>query len=613
MKQLKALPLGAIRPSGWLERQLRLQASGLTGNLEEVWPDVGPDSGWLGGTGENWERGPYYLDGLVPLAYVLEDDSLKARARKWIEWMLVSQAPDGWFGPRANDDWWPRMVALKVLMQYESATGDPRVVPFISAYFDYQLQHLAEQPLEQWGKARGGENLLAVRWLLERKPSASLETLASLIEAQTYDWDDYFHRDLLQQPATSFSQLSHVVNVAMATKNYAVMAKLAPEASLSRSQSALERLDRFHGQVNGMFSGDEWLAGKSPSAGVETCAVVEFMFSLQCLWREFGDSDFIDRLERVAFNALPAALSADATSHQYHQQPNQVSCTIDRREWTFSSDAANTFGLEPHFGCCTANLHQGWPKFVASLWSIDECGDLVVGTYAPNSVRYGQWRVRLETDYPFNDRLHFYVDEAPENGALNLRIPPWCTTPALSIDDVDVSLGAHNGSVRQRVVAGNTVTLHLPREVRIEGRPRDAIGVLYGPLVMCHSPGEIWQRLPEAEGERPRGAFGDWEVRSRTWWNIALARTTEQSLLVRRVEQKDSADRPFCLSGAPVRLRVAGIPLKDWRIESGSAAPPPYSPAHTEQPLHDYWLIPYGCARLRIAEFPWVTDRPACH
>ena len=109
------LPLGTVRPTGWLRDQLQIQASGLSGHLDETWADVGPNSGWLGGTGESWERGPYFLDGLVPLAYLLDDARLKAKAQKYIDWTLTHQAPDGMIGPTSNNDWWPRMVMLKVL------------------------------------------------------------------------------------------------------------------------------------------------------------------------------------------------------------------------------------------------------------------------------------------------------------------------------------------------------------------------------------------------------------------------------------------------------------------------------------------------------------------
>src|SRR5580704_3031004 len=93
------LPLGSIQPAGWLRQQLEVQASGLGGHLDEIWADVGSNSGWLGGTGESWERGPYFVDGLVPLAYQLDDARLKAKAQKFIDWTLAHQAANGMFGP----------------------------------------------------------------------------------------------------------------------------------------------------------------------------------------------------------------------------------------------------------------------------------------------------------------------------------------------------------------------------------------------------------------------------------------------------------------------------------------------------------------------------------
>ena len=99
------LPLTSVMPREWLLEQLRIQANGLSGHLDEFWPDLGPDSAWLGGSGEGWERGPYYLDGLVPLAYLTGDPKLITKVKKWMEWALTHQTADGWIGPVKNTDW----------------------------------------------------------------------------------------------------------------------------------------------------------------------------------------------------------------------------------------------------------------------------------------------------------------------------------------------------------------------------------------------------------------------------------------------------------------------------------------------------------------------------
>ena len=65
-----------IKPAGWIKKQLEIQADGLSGALDRVWRDV-RDSAWIGGEAEGWERVPYWLDGFIPLAYLLDDEDKK--------------------------------------------------------------------------------------------------------------------------------------------------------------------------------------------------------------------------------------------------------------------------------------------------------------------------------------------------------------------------------------------------------------------------------------------------------------------------------------------------------------------------------------------------------
>ena len=102
--KFRPLPLGHIHPLGWLAQQLRIQADGISGKLDEFWPDV-KESRWFGGDKEAWERAPYWLDGVIPLAYVLDDEvpgarALKAKVTRYMDYIIRHQGDDGWLGPR---------------------------------------------------------------------------------------------------------------------------------------------------------------------------------------------------------------------------------------------------------------------------------------------------------------------------------------------------------------------------------------------------------------------------------------------------------------------------------------------------------------------------------
>ncbi len=608
------LSLGSIRPTGWLEAQLRLQADGLTGHLGEIWPDVGPNSGWLGGSGEDWERGPYYCDGLVPLAYLVGEPDLVELAQRWVDWTLNSQTPDGFFGPRTNDDWWPRMVQLKALTQYQEATGDPRVIPFLERYFAHQLSRLPDRPLSKWGEARGAENALSVMWLHERSGDPSLLKLADLIISQTLDWGRFFVEFPIRDKYTAgFQHLTHVVNVAMGIKEPAVrFLRSGDPRSRDAVYAALANLDRYHGQATGMFSGDEWLAGLGPSQGVELCAVVELMYSLEHVIRILGDSSFADRLERIAYNCLPATITADMRAHQYDQQPNQVLCTVAHRAWTDNGDEANIFALAPNFGCCTANHHQGWPKLVSALWMATPDRGLVTTAYAPCrvSVKQGDAEITIdeETQYPFGDDVLLKIGASrPATFPLLLRVPEWAPGASVTVNGEPQPGFDRPGYsvIRREWRDGDAVVLTFQPRVEAVRRPRGAIAIRRGPLTFALQVGEDWQKLTTRRN--PTEPFDDWEVRPTTPWNYALVVDPRQAERAFRVERLGVGPRPFAADRPPLRIRALARRVPSWDLVDNSAGPVPESPVAADGPVDEVNLVPYGCARLRVTEMPYTS------
>jgi hypothetical protein len=617
------LPLGSVRPSGWLRGQLEGWARGMTGRLDEVWPDVGPANGWLGGDGDVWERGPYWLDGLLPLAHLLEDDRLIAKADRWVEWSLASPRSDGYFGPTgekaqrrtrravAGEDWWPKMVMLKVLQSHHEATGDARVLDLMTNYFRYQLRELPAKPLGHWtwwGRQRGGENLSSVHWLYNRTGDANLLELGALLNEQTERWKGRETHD----PGRW-----HVVNTAMGVKQPGVWyAQSGDPADLAAVHALLDWLTVVHGQPQGIWSGDEELHGTDPGQGVETCAVVEYMFSLEQLLAIAGDLRHAEILERVAYSALPAALSPAFGGRHYFQRPNQVACTLGRRSFTVRHEDDTLIGLETGYGCCTANLHQGWPKFVQHLWYATPDDGLAALVYGPCEVtaRVGDGaEVRLveETDYPFEETVRIRV-RGPDGVRfpLHLHVPSWAEGASLAVAGATQPTPPA-GSVARIERAwrdGDVVELRLPMTVRASRWHENSAALSMGPMLLALGRTERWTTVPD----RKAGPFEAFEIRTGDAWNYGVRQSDLETAgdafeVVRRpvlAQPWAVAGAPGPAGGPPVEVRGVGRRVPEWSLYGVDAGPLPWSPIRNEGPDEEITLVPYGSTKIRLSELP---------
>ncbi|MCK4989801.1 MAG: glycoside hydrolase family 127 protein, partial [Bacteroidales bacterium] len=474
-KKYIELPLGTIRTEGWLLHQLELMRDGMTGHLDEWYPSVvGERNGWLGGDGDGWERGVYWLDGLVPLAWLLEDEGLKEKAMPWIEWTLNSQTETGYFGPvpfeeapeaeaglqkTMRQDWWPKMVMLKVLQQYYEVSGDERVIELMLDYFRFQLDELPNTPLDHWtfwANRRGGDNLMVVLWLYNLTGESFLLELGDLLHKQTFPWTEVFlnedcyegaeldhlypyntrnrypfDKELISRLCTRQLQSFHCVNLAQGIKEPMIRYQQDPDPRyLKAVEKAMSDIRLYHGQPQGMYGGDEPMHGNDPTQGIELCSVVEMMYSLEKMIAISGNTSMMDHLEKIAYNALPTQVTDDFTSRQYFQQANQVMLTRHRHNFYEEDHHGHTdlcYGLVSGFPCCTCNLHQGWPKLVSHLWYATDSGGLAAVVYAPCNITARvaggeEVSIQEETSYPFEDKIRLHISsKAPVSFPLHLR------------------------------------------------------------------------------------------------------------------------------------------------------------------------------------------------
>ncbi len=588
-----------IKADGWLRRQLEIQAEGLSGNLHKIWPDI-RDSAWVGGKCEGWERVPYWLDGFVPLAYLLENEEMIATVKKYIDAILSKQQDDGWICPCKKEmipvyDTWAVQLICKTLKVYYDCSGDERIPEVIYKVLRnyYELLKNKKIKLFGWGKHRWFETFISLNFIYEKYGEEWMKDLAKILSEQGLDYNKV--TDSWKKPSHVWKMNTHIVNLTMMLKSEAVSHSLLGEAYTDNAEALREVLDRYNGTVFEGFTGDEVLSGIDPSRGTELCSVVEQMYSYEEIFAHTGDNKWAERLEVLAFNALPATISEDMWTHQYVQMVNQIACQKTMLMAPFSTNGpeAHLFGLEPNYGCCTANFNQGWPKLALSTF-MHKGNTIINALMLPSVLKTEDVTIRLETDYPFRNKMKYTVD-SQKDFFFVIRIPSFAKNLRVNGED------RRTEDIRLEIKKGETeITVEFETAVELKERPNKLYALKAGSLIFS-VPISYDKKIKEhkRKGVERKFPYCDYQFIPTSPWNYGFAGDDFE------ISYNKVGEIPFSQSCPPVTVK-AKLSQIEWGLKFPYKSVCARVPKSTKPvtAAEEIELCPYGCARLRMTEMP---------
>ena len=626
------LPFGSVRPEGWLKRQTAIEADGLVRHLLDpatfqriLEPCKGTES-------EVTYQGAVYQEGLITLAWTTGDEVFLKRAKASMD-QVLGEDPTilGDTQPKREAIMYARARQTRGFIEYYEATHDPRVIPWLQAFF--RAWGKSDFKMAWWPESATTDLFWVGLWVYDQTGDASILDTIKAKSGFAGKVTDSF----LRFPEGEYEK--HNVVVAWISRLPGALYQLTAEDRYRAATfEGIARREKCFGQIAGRYTGHEHFCrledGRRPTNGTELCGVVEYMYSMEKLFEVFGEVELADRLELLAYNSLPGACTPDMFFHQYDQQANQVNVSVAPRGFD-NSETANLYGMAPHYPCCSYNMHHGWPRLIEHLWMATHDQGLVAVAYGPCRVEAmvadGQRVTIMETtDYPFDGTIRFKLGmEKAAAFPVYFRAPSWA-------EGAEMVCGGENTACKPGTLLemdrtwrpDDECVLTLPMRVRTELRFNKAVAILRGPLYFSLRIGQEYRDAGEGRG---------WSVMPTTPWNYGLEVAEAGQAIKADVVRNAIGDFPFAQQGEPVSrrskdavierggrisaysrgpydgrepvvLKVKGRLVAGWGMDAkfpANAADPPVSPVTSSGPTADLELVPYGCTRLRVSEFPW--------
>lgn len=636
-KSLKKLPIGAIKPQGWLldemQRMNNLQKrlgflSGLVKNGE-----------WCGN-----ENLPRFLRGITLLAYSLDDKNLKERVNGFVAPILASANEGGDFGSKEDRSLTPKIEAIKALLTYYEATGSERILPFLKKYFKNQFNTYSvfgswfdsrARLLEEIGAIEAVYRATDLEWLQDLGEKLRDETNDWIRLASHFEYKKPYHKYISQSAlkrikkkvltydcvnsdtkrrktyTREFAQKEwkksvhktavevNGVNLAKAVKYPVTYGRFVGDDDLKNlSLKLISSIQKYHGTPLGAFACDPYLAGLQGVRGVDVQAGVEYLESLIDVVAETGDSKVMDIVERITYNLVAGACFDDCTAVQDTVFINQVEASTSRK--LPYSDCDNAFYTRKLSKGAIAVL-SAFPMYMQSACMVRE-NELNFLTYTPCvmdvSVGGGPLTISEHTAYPFRNTVVFKVDQASgeQEVKINFRVPKGTTMQLISGGQV-VASGNKEISVKCILKTGSTFMLKMSIPLVMEENADGSRSLFKGNLLMALKlPADVTQNSTDRRVLSAKSAKK---------WNVApvFAKKSNRLYEEEKVVVHDITDKPFSFDEPPFELRIRSKTVFNWDYDVNGFTQIPKKCSFSEENLERTYL-PFGCSLVRIAKFP---------
>ncbi len=642
-KNLKKLPIGNIRPTGWLLSEMQ-HVSNLQKRLGALQGLV-KNGEWVSG-----EALPRYVRGLTLLAAALDDKTLKDKASTFVLPILNSAREGGDFGPKQYRSLTPKIEAIKALLNYWELSEDERILPFIKKYFKYQFNTYKMTPCWYDSRARLLEEIVALETLYRETDLEWLQDLGEKLRDSSVDWfklansfsykkpyNKYVDSHALRRVTRTVASYAKIgeesvkrkpytpelvekqwkkkahrvavetngINLAKAVKYPAVYGRFVGDDELKRlSLKLINALEKHHGTPMGMFACDRRLAGSGAQRGVDVEAAVEMIESLVEVIKETGSYECCDLLERIVFNLIPAAKAEDSSAVQDMLHTNQVEASIERKLPYSDEEYASAY-LTKKISRGAVAMLSAYPLYMQAACMVKN-DEINLLSYTPCtmdiSIEGAHLTISEKTGYPFRNTVVFKVEKAQGDPEvkINFRVPKNTTMQLISGGQV-VASGTKQISVKCILKTGSTFMLKMGIPLVAEENVDGTYSLFKGNVLMSLKvPSEV--SLDKADRRIINVNFAK-------KWNIAPVLSRKRTDGLREVYEQERTivneigDRPFSFDNPPFELKIRSKNVINWDYDVNGFTQIPKKCSFSEESLERTY-IPFGCTMLHMAKFP---------